>query len=184
MRIEQNVNIATNSTEIKNARNNNVSSKKINSVNYNDGFIKSKNDETLTTYDKDGKDVTRSQIEELKNQSERAYSTLRNLVNQLFKDQNYHHSKAVDMIEISPEIRKEAQTLIAPDGEMGIEAVSRRLVDFAIAISGGDKSEVEQLKKYITQGFKEAEKILGELPEISHKTYEAAISKLDEWAKS
>ena len=88
-----------------------------------------------------------------------------------------------EFIEVDETARLEAQELIGPDGALGVEAVSQRIVDFAIAISGGDKSKLDTLKKAINQGFKEAEKILGELPDISKQTYDRIMEKLDNWEK-
>ena len=79
--------------------------------------------------------------------------------------------------------RLEAHELIWPDGILGVEAVSQRIVDFAIAISGGDKSKLDILRKAIDDGFKAAEKILGELPEISKETYNRIMEKLDAWER-
>ncbi len=184
MKIDQIRNTSTNAIEI---RNNNLTKNGENTkaklVDYEDKFIKSENSEDVITYNKKGASVSKNQIQQLKDQSELAYSKLRELVNQILNEQKTQYENSKEMIEISPELRIEAQRLIASDGEMGIEAASNRIVEFAIAISGGDKLKLEELKGYITQGFKEAESTLGSLPEISHKTYEATINKINEWAK-
>ena len=61
---------------------------------------------------------------------------------------------------------------------------SDRLVDFAKALTGGDSSKIESMRSAIKKGFEEAKKLWGgELPEISQKTYDATMKKLDEWAK-
>jgi len=86
-----------------------------------------------------------------------------------------------EIIEVDETARLEAQALIGPDGPLGAEAVSQRLVDFAIAISGGDKSKASTLRSSIEQGFKEAEKILGKLPDISKETYKLTMEKFDKW---
>ena len=82
---------------------------------------------------------------------------------------------------VSPEMRAQAQAAIAEDGFWGVEAVSDRLVDFAVALSGGDKSRFEVLKNAIVKGFEAAERLWGgELPQISRDTFDATMRKLEE----
>lgn len=125
-------------------------------------------------------------IMKLKRQSEQNHASLIRIVQDMLRRQG----KTLDLIgiddivEVDETARLEAQALIGPDGELGAEAVSQRLVDFAIAISGGDKSKAETLRGAIEKGFKEAERILGELPEISRETYKLTMEKFDAWAKS
>jgi hypothetical protein len=76
-----------------------------------------------------------------------------------------------------------AKEAISEDGEFGVKAVSNRLVDFAIAISGGDKSKLSELVAAIDEGFAAARKALGgELPEICRQTYDETMRKLNAWA--
>ena len=124
-------------------------------------------------------------VDKLKRDSEKAYAHLKRIVEDMLKRQG-KTLKLVEpdeFIEVDETARLEAQELIGPDGALGVEAVSQRIVDFAIAISGGDKSKLDTLKKAINQGFKEAEKILGELPDISKQTYDRIMEKLDNWEK-
>lgn len=89
------------------------------------------------------------------------------------------------MLIADEKTRAKAAEAISENGEWGVEAVSDRLVAFAKAISGNDKTKVGELKAAIAEGFKEAERILGgKLPEISQKTYEETMRKLDEWSSS
>ncbi|SHH37186.1 hypothetical protein SAMN02745221_02217, partial [Thermosyntropha lipolytica DSM 11003] len=41
--------------------------------------------------------------------------------------------------------------------------------------------KIEMLRGAIIEGFKAAEAVLGGLPEISKKTYELVMQKLDAW---
>lgn len=122
-------------------------------------------------------------ITKLKRDSQEAHAQLIRLVQEMLRRQG----KTIDLlgkddiVEVDETARLEAQELIGPNGSLGAEAVSQRLVDFAIALSGGDKSKADTLKSAIEQGFKEAEKILGELPEISKKTYKLTMEKFDAW---
>ncbi len=124
-------------------------------------------------------------ILKLKAEADKSYDGLRRLVEELLTRQGktFKFLEPDTIIEIDDKARLEAEALIGPDGELGVEKTSQRIVDFAIAASGGDKSKLETLRNAIDRGFKEAEKILGKLPEISRQTYDAIMEKLDAWEK-
>lgn len=139
-------------------------------------YEKSKNINTNQIYDK-------NMILKLKAESQKSYDSLRRIVEELLTRQGKTF-KLLDpstIIKVDEQARLEAQELIGPDGELGVEKTSQRIVDFAIAVSDGDKSKLEKIKNAIDKGFKEAERILGELPEISRQTYDAIMEKLDAW---
>lgn len=124
-------------------------------------------------------------ISQIKAEVDKIHSNLRNLVEYLLKKQGMTF-KDLDAngldVEIDEETRVEAQRSIDEVGELSIESVSDRLVDFARAISGGDKSKIALMRDSIKEGFKEAEKVWGgKLPEISYKTLDRALEKLDTW---
>lgn len=125
-------------------------------------------------------------VDKLKKDTERAYSSLKRIIEYLLirQGKSLHLLEEGEVVEIDEQARLEAQELIGPDGILGVEAVSQRIVDFAIALSGGDKSKLDGLRKAIDKGFKEAEQVLGELPEISRETYSRVMEKLDAWEKS
>ena len=135
---------------------------------------------------KKGHVYDKATINKLKLDSQRANQQLIRIVEELLKRQGktLNLLNPEDVIEVDEQARAEAAALIGPDGDLGVEAVSQRIVDFAIAISGGDKSKLETLRGAIDKGFKEAEKILGGLPDISKETYKAVMEKLDAWGKS
>lgn len=122
-------------------------------------------------------------IEQLKKDSEKTYANLIRMIEDMLRKQGKSLDllNSNDMVKIDEATRAEAKELIGPDGSLGIEAVSDRIVDFAIAISGGDKSKLDTLIEAIDKGFKEAERILGGLPDISLKTYDRIMEKLDNW---
>ncbi|WP_153721123.1 hypothetical protein [Sporosarcina cascadiensis] len=124
-------------------------------------------------------------IERLKAESEKAFEQLRNLVRDLLERQGISMEDAVSgekEVITDEQTRTEAQNAIRPGGAHSPEMVSDRLVEFANAVSGGDRSKFELLKNAIEEGFSEAKKALGgELPEISQKTYELAMEKLNKW---
>lgn len=150
---------------------------------------KNKNYVTLT---KENKAV----IAQLKADAEQRTAQLRSLVESIISKQNQTFqigtltdSKMYEMLrkgqlEVSPEVRAQAQADIAEDGYWGVEQTSERLFSFAKAISGGDTSKAEDLIKAMEKGFKLATKSWGdELPEICQKTLDSATEKIRSWAK-
>ncbi len=143
---------------------------------------------TSTTYQKPA--VTKpdlQEIDKLWEQAEKASESLRNLVERLIARQGQDINDILDqkdVLVIDEKARTEAAQAVAEDGELGVEAVSDHIVAFAQAISGNDKGKIDELKAAIDQGFSEAARILGgELPEICQKTYDAIMSKMDQWSK-
>ncbi len=143
-----------------------------------DKYISTANEKI--TYGKSAKNDQIS-IENLRKESEKAYETLRRIVMELIDNQGRVDGQKKSANEES--LRLEAAKLISDDGSLGAEAVSNRIVDFAIAISGGDKSKIDVLRGAIEEGFKQVKDILGDLPEVSQKTYDLVMEKLDKWEK-
>lgn len=95
----------------------------------------------------------------------------------------------IDRIEQSGGIdqlsQEKAQEMISEDGYWGVNQTSQRIMDFAMAISGGDPSKIDLLRDAVEDGFKQAEKLWGgELPEISQQTYDKVMKGFDDWAAS
>lgn len=77
---------------------------------------------------------------------------------------------------------EEAQKAIAEDGMWGVDAVSTRLVDMAISLTGGDPAKAALMREAIQKGFEQAGVALGgELPQISQDTYTETMNRLDYW---
>ncbi|NLI90095.1 MAG: hypothetical protein GX366_06785 [Epulopiscium sp.] len=129
--------------------------------------------------------VDRSTINRMIDESNRRMENFKNLIRTLIEKQGGTVEAALSgnfKLKIDEATRLEAQEAISEDGEFGVAKTAGRIVDFAKAISGGDVSKLDTLKKAIKQGFDEAEKILGELPDISKETYKEVMRQLDEWA--
>jgi hypothetical protein len=115
------------------------------------------------------------------------YELLRQLVVKTLLDQGATSkvdtgSGIIDLATLTPE---EAQALVAEDGYFGIEQTSERIVGFAINAFSNDPGKLQQMKDAIDKGFSEAQQAFGgALPEISQKTYEAIMEKLDTFAAS
>lgn len=125
-------------------------------------------------------------IEKLKEKSDRAYQNLRNIVEELLRKQGLSFKRLEQEkeleIKIDDETRAKAKEAIEEGGEYSAETVSDRIVDFAKAISGGDKEKFDLLKDAIEEGFEQARDAFGgELPEISNRTYDLVMEKLENW---
>ncbi len=102
-------------------------------------------------------------------------------VNQVLKD--LADGKELNLT-VDSETRSSALDAISENGYFGVNKTSERLIDFAKALSGGDKSKIETLRSAFKEGFDAAKEALGgELPEISQKTYDAVMIGFDDWAK-
>ena len=102
-------------------------------------------------------------------------------VNQVLKD--LAEGKDVE-ITVDSETQAAAQAAISEDGYFGVNKTSERIVDFAKALSGGDKSKLETLRNAFKEGFESAKEAFGgELPEISQQTYDKVMQGFDDWAK-
>lgn len=102
-------------------------------------------------------------------------------VNQVLKD--LAEGKDVE-ITVDSETQAAAQAAISEDGYFGVNKTSERIVDFAKALSGGDKSKIETLRNAFKEGFESAKEAFGgELPEISQQTYDKVMQGFDDWAK-
>ena len=142
-------------------------------------YEKGNNKKAGHVYDKDA-------IAGLKRQTEENKAKIIKLVTDSLNRQGKKHGIAnklpgfAGITNIDAQARKEAEALIAEDGELGINKTSDRLVDFAIALSGGDKSKASVLRDAIDKGFKEAERMFGgKLPKISYDTYDKTMEKFD-----
>jgi len=71
---------------------------------------------------------------------------------------------------------------ISEDGYWGVKQTSDRIVDFAIALSGGNTEKADLLLNAFKKGFEQATGVWGkELPDISQKTFDAVVEKFDQW---
>lgn len=147
-------------------------------------YIPSQGEEKKITYEKPK--VNQAEIQRLKEESDRIHENLRRMVEELLKRQGmtFRDLELGKEVEVDEIAREEAQALIGEGGELSPEKVSDRIVDFAKAISGGDRGKFEILKSAIEEGFKQAAEALGgELPEISQKTYDLVMEKLNQWVE-
>lgn len=124
-------------------------------------------------------------IEFLTKEGEDVFNSVRDLVMDLLERQGYsidqlnkEDTAEIDVDEIA---REKAKEMIGPGGVLSPEKVSDRIVNFAISVFGGDKSKIDIIRNSIDRGFAEAEKILGQLADVSNTTYDMIQEKLDNW---
>lgn len=113
------------------------------------------------------------------------FDLLRGLVLNIFEKQgiDYTFEAGETEVDLSTITEVEAQELVADDGFFGVEKTSERIFNFAVGIAGGDPSRLDAIKEGVQQGFDEAlDAFGGWLPDISYSTYDAVMTKLDEWA--
>lgn len=144
-----------------------------------------KGEDKKITYEKpETTKVDQKLIADLKRASEEKYQNLRNLVKEMLARQGMTFKDVLDgkAIEVDEITQSQAQAAISEGGDQSPEAVSDRIVEFAKAISGGDKSKFNLLVGAIDEGFSEARRLLGgQLPEISQKTYDLVMEKIENW---
>ena len=107
------------------------------------------------------------------------------LLNRQAETQGLAQGWSLREIEITDEMRAEAQEMIDEGGYFSVDETATRLLDFAVAITGGDPSRIDLMRDAVELGFRQAERMFGgELPQISHQTLEAVRNGFNEWAEA
>jgi len=102
------------------------------------------------------------------------FATLKNNFDSFLDDVGYTGKPIAQLSQ------SEAAELVSEDGVFGITQTSERIADFVISGAGNNEDLLRAGRAGMIQGFKEAEALWGgELPEISQKTMQAAIEKVD-----
>lgn len=154
-------------------------------------YEKSSDDKSLTT-DNYKKADRSALIEQLKADQEKMINNLLDIVMKTINGQGSTFAIATqdDMwkflaegkFNADEETIKKAQEDISEDGYWGVEKTSDRIVDFAIALSGGDASKADELLEAFKKGYEKATGVWGkELPDITSKTYDKVLEKFDQW---
>lgn len=148
---------------------------------------------TYTASSNKSSKVDAATIDKLKADAEARFASLQSLVDKLLTKQSETNQYATlgdlmtavkdGKIAVDPETVAQAKKDVADDGYWGVEQTASRIVDFAKALTGGDASKVEEMRKAIEKGYKSATKTWGsDLPEISQKTNSRVNELLDQWA--
>jgi hypothetical protein len=98
---------------------------------------------------------------------------------------NLSHLFNGEMMEVDEATRAAAQEAIGEGGYYSVEETAKRILNFAVALSGGDPSKIDILEQAALKGFEQAEKMWGgQLPEISQRTMDAVRNGFEEWRQS
>ena len=145
-------------------------------------------EETRKSYKPDIK-----RLKEILAEGERQVESFRRLVESLLQKQAEKSEWAYgkpsfefdEMVEIDEETRAAAQKEIEDGGYYSADQTATRLLDFAVALTGGDPSKISLMKDAFEKGFAAATEAWGkELPEISKQTYDAVMNGFDEWQEA
>ena len=134
--------------------------------------------------------IDQDRVNRLWAQHEARVESFRQMVEALFGQQAERQGIALNRetfreIEITDEMQAEAQAMIDEGGYFSIEETASRILDFAVALTGGDPARIELMRNAVQRGFDQAERMFGgELPEISHQTHAAVMNGFDEWAEA
>jgi hypothetical protein len=102
---------------------------------------------------------------------------------QILEKYNGNLKSFYENLQVDDATRLQAQQDISSDGYYGVEQSAKRIIDFAIGLSGGDPSKLAVLKSAIQKGYSEAQDAWGgALPDICKQTIDAALKGLDDWA--
>ncbi|MDE6056000.1 MAG: hypothetical protein K2G55_20110 [Lachnospiraceae bacterium] len=149
-----------------------------------------KNENSAAVYDKTklSADDRKAIVAQLKADQEKRQSQLTDLVHNMMNTQTNTFGQANNIWQflskgnytVDADTQKKAQEAISEDGYWGVKQTSDRIVSFATALAGNDSKQLEKMRDAFLKGYKQAEKTWGgKLPEISQKTYDAVLEKLD-----
>lgn len=129
------------------------------------------------------------------------YASLQNLVNNLFQKQGKVGLEAdwdsliktgklggsLKTIKIDIQTQLKAQSDISKNGYWGINKTSTRIVNFAKALTGGDKSKADKMFEAFKKGYSQAVHAFGgkdTMPSICQSTYDEVVKKFEDWENS
>lgn len=125
-------------------------------------------------------------IEKMKADTEQRTAQLKSLVEKIILKQADKGSSIFDFLgsEYSAEDIAQAKEDVSEDGYWGVKQTSQRILDFAVALTGGDPDKIEEMRSAFEKGYKMAEKTWGgELPDICKQTYDAVFEGFDKMAE-
>lgn len=167
--------------EVKNAKENQVVPERTDTVEL--GTTSQKDIGTYT--------IDQKKIDEIKADFNKNTAAFKKMVSSMLEKQGLKVNEVLKALadgkEVSITVDKEtqasAQEAISEDGYYGVNKTAERILDFAKALSGGDKSKIESLRNAFKDGFEQAKKAFGgELPDISQQTYDKVMKGFDDWS--
>lgn len=152
--------------------------------------------EKAAVYEKSSKKLSETErkdlVAKLKADSDRHVENLKSLVEKMFLQQGQKFQDATSMwqalangkLEVDEETAATAKEDISENGYWGVEQTSQRILDFAVALSGGDENKMKDMAEAFKKGFQQATKAWGkDLPDISQQTYDAVLKKFEDYGK-
>lgn len=132
------------------------------------------------------KRLTSEQIKVLK---DNVAHNMENLVSSLLGNQKNASNTLSDILEMSNPARRlsingnKPTSSISENGEWGVKAVSDRIMNMAVALSGGDASKAEVLRNAVIKGFAQVGDVK-KLPQVCQDTYKEIMNRFDHWEKN
>lgn len=129
-------------------------------------------------------------VQKLKAETESRVSQFKSLVENLFTKQGQKITDSDSMwkmladgnFTVDKETAQKAKEEISEDGYWGVNQTSDRIFEMAKALSGGDEGKMGKMLDAFKKGFDAATKAWGkDLPDISHKTYDAVMEKFQNY---
>lgn len=117
----------------------------------------------------------------IKNLPENLKTELKTIIEGMLTKQ----AKAVEILNLAGKesldnpLLAEVREMIEPEGRLGIEAMSEKIAGLVKASTDGEAEKASVLIKEIKSNFEDAEKTLGNLPEVTTNTYDRTIEKLE-----
>ncbi|MEG2350975.1 MAG: hypothetical protein RSB57_10770 [Hungatella sp.] len=154
-----------------------------------DTFVKSEDTAKIEDYEPK-KSLTAEEMKEIQEQQMASFS---NMLSGMLKTQGQKNDFAKNGItqdlfkQLSPTAsdRVKATQAISEDGEWGVKAVAGRIMDMAVALSGGDPSKIALLKDAVEKGFEAAGAAWGgKMPSITDQTHEEIGKRFEYWEKN
>ncbi|MCR4989255.1 MAG: hypothetical protein K6A38_00120 [Lachnospiraceae bacterium] len=125
-------------------------------------------------------------IAKMKADAEERTAQLKSLVEKIILKQAEKGSNIFDFLgqEYSAEDIAKAKEDVSEDGYWGVKQTSQRILDFAVALTGGDPDKIDEMKAAFEKGYKTAEKTWGgELPDLCKQTFDAVLAGFDKMAE-
>lgn len=118
----------------------------------------------------------------IRDAADQRFESMRTLVRQYLNRQGEAAKQVTGTESDAVQSAAQAGSNLSQNSDWGVDAVSDRIFQFAMAVSSGDRTSYGALKSAIDKGFQQASKALGgELYGVSQETYKEVIRKLDAW---
>ena len=148
---------------------------------------------TGSTKNTENLEKNRALVEQMKQDLATRQQQLTDIVSKMMEKQGKAIGLSDDMwkflasgdYEVDPATKKQAEEDISEDGYWGVEKTSDRIVDFAKVLAGDDPDKADKMIEAFKKGYEQATGAWGkDLPDISQKTYDAVIQKMEDWKKT